>query len=295
MDLPEAEPAAVVTPHDRPRGRGRQPERPPVKEAALSLGIPVLQPTTLRGESVLAELAALEPDVIVVAAYGKLLPPAVLSLAPHGCLNLHPSLLPRHRGPSPVASAILEGDEVTGTSLMLLDEGMDTGPVVARRELRLEGKETAGQLTKQLFELGADLLRQNLHRWVAGELKAEPQNDAVATLTRRLERSDGRADWHLNAEELARQCRAYDPWPGLHTEWDGRTLKLLELGTVDDGIFHAAPGNVISDPSSDRLMVGTGRGLLSLGRLQLEGRRAVSGKEFMNGYPAIVGGHLGTE
>ena len=162
-----------------------------MKQAALPLGLPVLQPATLRGENAPTELAALEPDVIVVAAYGRLLPPVVLSIAPHGCLNLHPSLLPRHRGPSPVATAILEGDEVTGTSLMLLDEGMDTGPVLARREFPLQGIETAGALTERLFVLGAELLRDTLPSWVAGRLAAEPQDGALATLTRKLERSDG--------------------------------------------------------------------------------------------------------
>ena len=167
-EMPGVEVAAAVTPPDRPRGRGRQAEPPPVKVEAASLGIPVLQPPNLRGEATLAELAALKPDVIVVAAYGRLLPPSVLQLPPHGCLNLHPSLLPRHRGPSPVATAILEGDGVTGVSLMLLDEGMDTGPVIARTEVELTGDETAGELTARLFALGADLLADCLEPWVKG-------------------------------------------------------------------------------------------------------------------------------
>ena len=158
-EMPDVDVVAAVTPPDRPRGRGRQPEPPPVKEAALHLDIPVLQPPGLRNETAQAELAALNPDVIVVAAYGRLLPPPVLELPPHGCLNLHPSLLPRHRGPSPVATAILEGDAITGVSLMLLDEGMDTGPVIARAEVTLEGDETAGALTDRLFDLGGALWR----------------------------------------------------------------------------------------------------------------------------------------
>ena len=292
-EMPEVDVAAVVTPPDRPRGRGRQPEAPPVKEAALTLGLPVLQPANLRREAVVAQLAALEPSVMVVAAYGKLLPPAVLSLAPHGCLNLHPSLLPRHRGPSPVATAILEGDERTGTSLMLLDEGMDTGPVIARRELQLEGNERAGQLTERLFLLGAGLLSDNLQQWMDGALAAQPQEDALATLSRKLERSDGWMDWSLPAEALARRCRAFDPWPGLHTEWEGRTLKILQaeaLPLEDTGTELA--GQVVST-AGKRAHVATGRGVLSLERVQLEGRKAVSGEDFLNGHPDIVGARLG--
>ena len=294
-DMPEVDVTAVVTPPDRPRGRGRQAEATPVKEAALSLGIPVLQPASLRGDAALAELAALAPDVMLVAAYGKLLPPAVLALPSHGCLNLHPSLLPRHRGPSPVATAILEGDAGTGTSLMLLDEGMDTGPVISRGVARLQGKETTGQLTEQLFELGAGLLRDNLQRWVNGELTAEPQDDALATLTRKLDRSDGRADFGLPADLLERQCRAYSPWPGLYTEWRGRTLKLLEVRAVaGGGPRTASPGVVLSvPPGSGAPQVATGHGSVSLVRVQLEGRRPVRGEDFVNGFPDIVGALLG--
>ena len=160
--MPEIEVVAAVTPPDRERGRGRRSEPPPVKEAALRLDIPVLQPDSLRSKAAQDQLAELQPDVVVVAAYGKLLPPQVLELPPHGCLNLHPSLLPRHRGPSPVATAILEGDETTGVSLMLLDEGMDTGPVVAQQLYNLAGQETAGELTGTLFDMGAELLAQNI-------------------------------------------------------------------------------------------------------------------------------------
>ena len=226
---------AAVTPPDRPRGRGRQAEPPPVKQAAESLKIPVLQPSSLRNESVQAELAAFAPDVIVVAAYGRLLPTPVLNLPAHGCLNLHPSLLPRHRGPSPVATSILEGDEATGVSLMLLDEGMDTGPVIAQKEYAFTGRETAGDLTDSLFAVGAELLADNLDAWTRGELQAKPQDDAIATISRKLERTDGQADWGLPAETLARQCRAFAPWPGLYTHWDGKTLKLLETQVVADG------------------------------------------------------------
>ena len=287
---------AAVTPPDRERGRGRRSEHPPVKEAALGLGIPVLQPDTLRSGSAQGELAVLCPDAIVVAAYGKLLPKPVLELPPRGCLNLHPSLLPRHRGPSPVATAIFEGDQRTGVSLMLLDEGMDTGPVIAQREYALTGREIAGELTNTLFAMGADLLAQSLGPWIQGELQAHPQDNAQATVSRKLERADGEADWSLSAEALARQCRAYDPWPGLYTRWNGKVLKLLEVSALPDTVSpelgEGRPGRVVSDFPSIPAAVETGDGLLSVSRLQLEGRRAVTAREFLAGYPDLLAAHF---
>ena len=295
-EMPGVEVAAAVTPPDRPRGRGRQPEPPAVKQEALALSIPVLQPSNLRGDATQANLSALKPDVIVVAAYGRLLPPAVLALPPLGCLNLHPSLLPRHRGPSPVATAILEGDEVTGVSLMLLDEGMDTGPVIARREYANTGREATGELTDTLFAMGADLLAESLEPWVSGELAAQPQDDALASVTRKLERADGLADWTLPADTLARQCRAYDPWPGLYTQWQGRTLKLLEIAPWPEAETGAiTPGRVVAGGRHSGIFVVTGIGMLTLNRLQLEGRRPVSAHEFLMGYPDFIGAFLGNQ
>lgn len=291
--MPEVEVVAAVTPPDRERGRGRRSEPPPVKEAALRLGIPVLQPDSLRFQPAQNQLAKLHPDVIVVAAYGKLLPAQVLELPPHGCINLHPSLLPRHRGPSPVATAILEGDEATGVSLMLLDEGMDTGPVIIQQQYTMTGEETAGDLTFTLFDIGAELLSDSLVPWVKGELQAHPQDSALATVSRKLERTDGLADWTLPAETLARRCRAYSPWPGLYTRWKGKMLKLLEVSPLpEDGIPHK-PGLVVSGNQATPGAVATGHGLLGLSRLQLEGRRAVTAHEFLTGYPGFVGAHLG--
>ncbi len=286
--VPEVDVVAAVTPPDRERGRGRRSEPPPMKETAQRLGVLVLQPDTLRSRSVQNQLAGLEADAIVVAAYGRLLPSAILEMPSHGCLNLHPSLLPRHRGPSPVATAILEGNEVTGISVMLLDEGMDTGPLIAQWDYALTGQETTGELTDTLFDLGAELLVEILPPWVRGELQAQPQDSAGATVSRKLERADGAADWTLPAEALARQCRAYTPWPGLYTRWEGKTLKLLGVTAFPAYRTGAAvPGQVITAVSGNGIHVVTGRGVLALERVQLEGRRAVSGEEFLRGYPDI--------
>ena len=295
-EMPEVEVLAAVTPPDRPRGRGRRPEPPPLKEAAEALGLPVLQPPGLRSEAAQAELAGLRPDVIVVAAYGRILPPQILQLPVHGCLNLHPSLLPRHRGPSPVATAILEGDEVTGVSLMLLDEGMDTGPLISQREYGVTGNENAGELTNKLFDMGSGLLAEDLLPWTQGELQAKPQDDSVATISRKLERSDGLADWTQPAEILARECRAYDPWPGLYTQWQDKTLKLLEIEpSADFSTAEAAPGQVVAIGGGQGIYVVTGNGVLALNRVQLEGRRAVTGEEFLRGYPEFLGASLGNK
>lgn len=292
--LGDVEVVAAVTPPDRERGRGRRPEAPPVKVMAESLGIPVLQPPSLRPQKAVDALRELRPDAVVVAAYGRLLPSAVLGLPRYGCLNLHPSLLPRHRGPSPVATAILDGDSSTGVSLMLLDEGMDTGPVIAQRKLALDGDETAGDLTDLLFGMGAQLLAESLVPWTRGELQAQPQDDASATISRKLEREDGRADWLLPAATLSRQCRAFSPWPGLFTSWEGKALKVLQASAARDrGPAEAAPGQVAAMNSGRQMLASTGDGLLTLEKVQLEGRRAVSGEEFLRGYPEVIGAILG--
>ena len=294
-DLPDVTITGVVSPPDRPAGRGRQTVSSPVAQYARERGFPVLQPRSLRPPEIQDELRALEPEVIVVAAYGLLLPPAVLGLPPHGCLNLHPSLLPRHRGPSPVATCILDGDNVTGTTLMLLDEGLDTGPLIAKAERALTGSETTAGLTEALFSLGAVLLAENLKPWVEGRLTATPQDAAQATATRKLERDDGLADWAQPAETLDRRRRAFTPWPGLFTYWDGKGLKLLETEPLasqpaEDNIF----GQVVVTGLTDvPVAVATSNGLLGLKRLQLEGRRAVSAKEFIIGFPAFAGSVLG--
>ncbi|PKB70662.1 MAG: methionyl-tRNA formyltransferase [SAR202 cluster bacterium Io17-Chloro-G6] len=281
----------AYSPPDRPAGRGRRAQSTPVKEFALEHGLPVYQPASFRSVEAQSELAALEPDVIVVAAYGKLLPPPVLDLAPLGCLNIHPSLLPRHRGPSPVATAILEGDQITGVTLMLLDQGMDTGPLIAQTEYPLNGSESADTLTEALFGVGGNLLRESLPRWQAGELQAMPQDDSLATVTRKLERSDGQADWTLSAAELERRARAFTPWPGLYTTWNGSGLKLVEVMVLPNQSGSGEMGTVVKTNEPAAAAV-TSDGLLGLKTIQLEGRRAVAVSDFLRGAPGFIGARL---
>ena len=295
--IPSIEVVGVATTPDRPAGRGRHTEASPVKAYAAQHGLNVLQPASLRPAAAQGELAALAPEVIVVAAYGLLLPPAVLALPALGCLNLHPSLLPRHRGPSPVATAIAGGDQVTGVTLMLLDQGMDTGPLIAQSLYPLTGNESAETLTEDLFRLGTDLLAKSIGPWAGGALKAVPQDGDFATVTRKLERVDGLADWDLSATVLERRRRAFTPWPGLYTQWEGKGLKLLDVAVLPEsagGSTDLLSGTVTDMGVPDMpVAVATADGMLGLKTVQLEGRRAVSAAEFLRGFPGIIGAHLG--
>ncbi len=279
---------AVYSRPDRPSGRGKRTSPTPVRSAAAAMGLPVRQPPSLKSVDAQSELAALAPDVIVVAAYGLFLPRAVLDLPRHLCLNVHPSLLPKLRGPSPVSTAIVEGETSTGVSIMHLDEGMDSGPVLAQRRTPIGESETAEALTARLFEMGADLLVEVLPDWAEGRIRSRPQDESRATTTRLLTREDGRTDWSLSADRIARRVRGYAPWPGAYTYWGGRMLKILDV-SPDERIAPGRPGTVVESADGDRIEIATGRGTLRVTRLQLEGRRPANAREFLQGNGAIVG------
>ena len=282
----------VFTQPDRRSGRGRRLTAPPVKQAAIERGLPVFQPSSLRrDEDARLNIASLAPDLIVVVAYGLFLPADTLAVPPLGALNIHPSLLPRHRGPSPVATAILEGDTSTGVTLMQLDEGMDSGPVIAQRHTPIGAEETAEDLTIRLFETGADLLTDTIYPWRNGEIAPVPQSEADATITRLLKREDGAIDWTQSAEQIARQIRAYHPWPGSFTHWNGRQLKVHEASALD-GVESEPPGTVTELPQG--IAVTTGEEALLLRRVQIEGRQATDISEFARGYRHFTGSRLGT-
>ena len=285
---------AVATQPDRPSGRGRATGAPPVKQAAEAMGLPVVQPSSWRGEEAVGRVAAMAPEAMVVAAYGRLLPPALLRVPPLGILNIHPSLLPRHRGPSPVAAAVLAGEEMTGVSVMLIDEGMDTGPVLAQVEESIRPEDTAETLTDRLFRRGASLLAETLGPWARGEIRPQPQDHARATYTRPLRKEDGEVDFREPTERLWRQVRAYTPWPGTHTTWEGRRLKLVEVAPVPASDVTARPGEVVSLPPSGPAAVGVGAGdgVLGLLRVQIEGRKPVAARDFLAGHASFVGARL---
>ncbi len=283
--------AGVLTQPDRPAGRGQQVVASPVKELALAHGLPVLQPRTLRKPEPQAELAALRPDVIVVAAYGLILPQAVLDLPPHGCLNVHASLLPKWRGAAPVAAAILAGDAETGVTIMRMDAGMDTGDILLQAPETIRLDDTTGSLSARLAELGAELLAAALPRWLSGEITARPQEESQATYCKLLSKEDGRIDWTLPAEVIARQVRAFDPWPGSFTTWEGRRLKVLRGGARPGGPGDALPGRVVM--RDGELGVVTGAGVLVLRELQMEGKRSMDVRAFLAGYRGFPGSVLG--
>ena len=285
--------AGVVTRPDKPVGRKQQVVFSPVKQFALEHDIPVYQPGPLRRPEALALLRDLAPDLIVVAAFGQILPSDVLALPLHGCLNVHASLLPRWRGASPINAAILAGDVETGVTIMLMDAGLDTGPALAQRATPIGSAETAGELSDRLALLGADLLVETVPRWLAGVITPEPQDESRATVTRLLQKSDGRLDWQRPAEELARQVRAHTPWPGAFTTWEGRTLKILRARAIS---FETdLPPGVCFAPTGDTsLAVICGEGALALEVIQLEGKRAMPSAEVVRGHPALASARLGS-
>ena len=282
----------VYTQPDRRSGRGKRLTAPPVKQAAIERELTVFQPASLRrDEEARGHIASLGPDLIVIVAYGLFLPSDTLAVPPLGALNIHPSLLPRHRGPSPVATAILEGDKSTGVTLMLLDEGMDSGPIIAQRETIIGADETAEELTARLFEMGAGLLTDTLPGWRGSEITATPQHEEDATTTSLLSRQDGAIDWRQTAAQIGRQVRAYYPWPGSFTRWNGRQVKILQASAVERQT-DAAPGTVVE--LAEGVGVATGAGALLLRRLQMEGRQAQDVEDFARGYRDFVGSMLGS-
>lgn len=283
---------AVYTQPDRAAGRGRAVMSSPVKQAAVALDLPVEQPVNFKKAEPVKQLAEFQPDIIVVAAYGLILPQPVLDIPKFKCLNIHPSLLPKFRGASPVAAAILAGDEFAGISIMLMDAGMDTGPVLAQTQVAISWQDTAGLLTSKLSLVAAYLLQEVLPRWVSGELQPRPQEEAEATYTSPLEKSAGEINWHLPALEIWRHVRAFQPWPGCYTSWQGKQLKIIEAVPLP-AEKNVQIGQVVAlNQQGVAFGVNTGEGVLGILKVQLEGKRAMSAAEFLRGQPKLVGAVL---
>jgi len=270
-------PVAVLTQPDRPAGRGKRVTASPVKQFALERSIDVLQPATLRADAVVAELAALSADVIVVAAYGLILPQRVLDLPRCGCVNVHASLLPRWRGAAPIQAAILAGDAETGISLMAMTAGLDCGPVYASEAIVIGAQETAGELHDRLAALGGELLVRHLGAIVRGELQPVEQDESGATHAGKIDKRDAALDWSRSATELQRAVRAYNPVPGAWFLLDGQPIRCWRASV--GGPVDAAPGTVVSS-ARDGIVVACGAGTLRLESLQRPGRRPVTGAEF---------------
>jgi methionyl-tRNA formyltransferase len=286
--------SAVITQPDRPAGRGKQKTPPPVKLAALEMGLHVEQPESLRDASVVAGLRALAPEVMVGVAYGQLIRPEVLAIPPRGILNVHPSLLPRWRGASPVAAAIRAGDDETGVTIMRMDEGLDSGPLIAQARFGISPDDTTGTLTAALSDRGAALLVEVLPRWLAGQVEAAPQDESRATVCRQIKKSDGVIDWTLSAEEIWRRVRAYNPWPGAQTSLDGEGFVIWRARPVDVSTGEAT-GTIVVVQGIEGAAFGvqTGDGVLAVVEAQRAGRRAMASAELLRGMPGLMGRRFG--
>lgn len=284
-----ARPVAVLTQPDRPAGRGRQLSTSPVKQRALNAAIPVHQPDSLKQSEAQALLQQLAPDLIVTAAYGLLLPPTVLEIPPLGCWNLHASLLPRWRGASPIQQAVRAGDAETGVTLMLMDRGLDTGPMLLARRLSIGASETAGELHDRLAPLAAEVLVDALDRLEHNALPdAIPQDDRHATHAPRIDKQDGRIDWRNTAEQIARQVRAFNPWPVAVGEIEGQSLRIFRARAEPDAGADHPPGMLLPAAgagAADTIRIACGRGVLQIVELQAAGRKRVRATEWLNAHP----------
>jgi len=290
-------PILVISPPDKPKGRKQILTSPPVKIVAQNYNIPVAQPEKV--SSIKNQLASIKPDLIIIAEYGQIIPQDILNIPKYGCLNVHPSLLPKYRGPSPIQYTILNGDKKTGVTIILVDEEMDHGPILAQRELELssvnyQSSITYPELNKKLADLGADLLIETIPGWINNEIKAVPQEHSKASYTKILKKEDGKIDWSKTAEEIERKIRAFNPWPGSFTTAEiknkPKTIKILKadiLKQTEVGPFGKV-GKVFLAPD-DKIAVQTKKDYLIIEKLQLEGKKETTVKEFLNGHPDFIG------
>jgi methionyl-tRNA formyltransferase len=275
----------VYTQPDRPKGRGKQLAAPPVKELAQKYDIPVYQPLKLRQPEAVAELEALAPDLIVVVAYGQILPKSVLEIPAHGCINVHASLLPKYRGAAPINKAIIDGETETGITTMYMDVGLDTGDMLVKKTLAIGPEETAGELHDRLASLGRETMEETLRRLCAGTLQREVQDDEQSTYASMMKKEDGRIDWNRSAQEIHNHVRGLDPWPGAYTTINGELLKLAETSPeAAEGLA----GTVIA-ADKNGVCVACGSGSLRIQQLQLAGRKRLAAADFLRGCPLEAG------
>lgn len=269
----------VVTQPDRPAGRGRGLKVPPVKELAVDLGLNVIQPRRLKEPEAMAHLRCWDPQLVVVAAFGQILRPEVLDLPPFGCLNVHASLLPRWRGAAPVHAAILRGDTHTGITIMKMDPGLDTGPILSQKSIPISPDDTTGSLTPRLAVLGAALLIQTIPGYLAGDIKPEPQDESLVTYAPMIKKAEAELDFDLPADSLERRVRAFNPWPGAYTTWQGKILKIHRAHTAQGPA--AQPGETTVHEGLPAF--GTADGILVIDEVQPAGKKAMPGEVFLHG------------
>ena len=285
--------SAVFTRLSKPSGRGMKVNNSPIKDYVDNTNIDLFQYNSLiNNKEAYRKLKNISPDLIIVADFGLIIPIEILRLPPLGCLNIHPSLLPKYRGPSPVPFALLNEKKFTGVTIMLMDEGLDTGPIVTQKNVEFLCQENAGSLTQRLFQLGASLISDILFSWENGQIQAIPQNECNATYTNKLSKEDGRIDWSHSAIEINKKILAYTPWPGAFTYWKGNRIKIIEAElchTSSKGNY----SNGFVFQLDNKLHVMTGEGSLILNKIQLEGKKIILVKEFIQGYNDFTHAKLG--
>ena len=274
---------AIVTQPDKPVGRAQKIEPPPIKKAMAGSKMPILQPARIKEPEAIEEIRTLAPDVIVVAAYGQILPRDVLEIPKVACLNLHASLLPRWRGAAPIQAAIAAGDQETGITVMYMDEGVDTGDILLQRRIEIRPDESGGSLHDRLAQIAPDALLESLGLLVKGSAPRIPQDNTLVTYAPKLKREDGKIDWSEPAEAIERKIRAFNPWPGAFMAIDGRNLKIFSASIVD---LSGKPGEILG--SEKEFIIAAGERALSLDEVQLEGKRRMSATEFLRGHASTL-------
>lgn len=273
---------AAVTQPDKPKGRGKAVLMTPVKEKALEMGIPVYQPVKVREPEFVKTLADLAPDVIVVVAFGQILPKSILEIPRYGCVNIHASLLPKYRGAAPIQWAVIDGEKETGVTTMFMNEGLDTGDMLEKEVVPLDPKETGGSLHDKLSAVGGRLILSTLKGLEDGTLKGTPQTDEGSCYAKMLKKSLGDIDWTMGGAAIERLIRGLNPWPSAYTSFHGKTLKIWDAD-VTDREYGVEPGTV-AEVSKDQLIIQTGKGSLSVRSLQLEGKKRMDIQDFLRGY-----------
>lgn len=281
---------AVITQPDKPKGRGKAMQFTPVKEAAMELNIPVYQPVKVRDESFVEELRKMNPDVIVVVAFGQILPKEILDMPKYGCVNIHASLLPKYRGAAPIQWVIIDGEKETGVTTMLMNEGLDTGDMIMKTVISIDEKETGGSLHDKLTEAGGKLIIETLKQLESGEATFTKQDDEKSNYAKMLHKQLGKIDFAKSAVEIERLIRGLNPWPSAYTALNGKTLKIWDADVISD--MNGKPGE-ITDVTKSNFTVCTGEGSLIINELQLEGKKRMDSEVFLRGYKLEKGAMLG--
>lgn len=272
----------AVTQPDKPKGRGGKMQFPPVKEKALAYGIPVFQPEKVREPACVEELGKYGADVIVVVAFGQILPREILELTPYGCINVHASLLPKYRGAAPIQWAIIDGEQVTGVTTMQMDEGLDTGDMLLKTEVPVEKDETGGSLHDKLAQTGASLCVKTLEQMEKGQIHPEKQGESPTKYAKMLDKKLGCIDWNKDAESIERLIRGLNPWPSAYTQWDGKIMKLWKAETVDRE--SGLPCGTVAEVTKHDFSIQTGKGMLRVEELQVPGKKRMTADAFLRGY-----------